>query len=847
MICWNGGAYCLEQSLAPWPRNNEFAENRSAASASEKDMFDSRPRVSSHKLICWVSLLVPLSIALTAGCGNHPQEKPIGSSASLAETERLTFVQWSDPHVFDAGGSRKDQETDKKGIEEEPLDNWSALHWAVLQTNRLVREGKKIDFVAITGDFGLYNVILPIAGKYAVESCRRDAKEGPIPPVSMDEAVQLTARELGALAVDKVYLVPGNNDLCDENPANLYRWAEFVLKLKEALASQQKARQASLDCAHQSIATEKKTDDLPKAPPNPPEIIDLTFTAEKLYQAQPQDVRIAALYNQPSLYDPVPPCELKTRFQPESVASSAPSSKNSSDKNSSTSRTTNIKAGKNITAKKDDTKTVTGGQINSARVPPGAPVIPVERGFNLLGLNSAYFKPGETEPLRMESEKSSPTEMQFVNDNLSTGGPYLLFTHVPDIEDPYLRKKDPAHPEKDADEGSSWKLPRSARANWKNILQNESLLAVFAGHFHDSRREIYPHNFTYATKPLDQVAAQKIWIAPPLAAKVQNSRPAEKTARGMVIVTISRIMNATGPLQSVYRVDDIPIWFTPLDQVPLLPSDDKFAAIKAEEVNGTWDLAASGYKAILDDSKTTDPGTRIAAVDGFNHAQQMMGRWWWKSPLVRWFYLHWKSYGFSLAAIFFLVVIYGMLRSMRVFRGLMLIIKIAVVPRFRGEARVNPCVKLTPDAPGDEFSAQLLAAGEEIRKRLLAEQETWAARHVSLLAPASATFDNLLNSIPKVGTVDVGTWVKFLAALVNTFQWNLQIGIAVLPPDSQPPTPPATTELPINGELSGYAILQWGFFVKNVWRRRILITEERSAVRELARQMAELVLGEAFL
>src|SRR4029077_17668793 len=108
------------------------------------------------------------------GCSSAP--KPgAASDGEPQESGRVTFVQWSDPHVFDAGAARQGKE-----IEEEQLDNWSALHWAVMQTNRLVTEDRrKIDFVVITGDFGLYNLVLPGIGNKGAEPCRRDPREGP--------------------------------------------------------------------------------------------------------------------------------------------------------------------------------------------------------------------------------------------------------------------------------------------------------------------------------------------------------------------------------------------------------------------------------------------------------------------------------------------------------------------------------------------------------------------------------------------------------------------------------------------------------------------------------------------
>jgi hypothetical protein len=63
----------------------------------------------------------------------------------------------TDPDLFDAGRARH-----AEGIQEEALDNQAAFHWAILETNQLVlAEHHTIDFVVITGNFGLQNVLLP--------------------------------------------------------------------------------------------------------------------------------------------------------------------------------------------------------------------------------------------------------------------------------------------------------------------------------------------------------------------------------------------------------------------------------------------------------------------------------------------------------------------------------------------------------------------------------------------------------------------------------------------------------------------------------------------------------------
>src|SRR4029077_16805198 len=350
----------------------------------------------SRSLLGLAHMRWPLIALLLVGYGCSPAPKPsTGSGREALENGRVTFVQWSDPHVFDAGAARKDNALDPKGIEEEQLDNWSALHWAVLQTNRLVRDNhRSVDFVVITGDFGLYNVVLPQAGNYRQEACRRDAKEGPVASISMDEDAQLVARELSALSVKSVYLVPGNNDLCDENPANLYRWAEFVRKLQQNLQAQRQARPASLDCAKKMKVT------VPDGPPEPPQVVDLTFTAERLLNAK-DDNRLKALNTVPATPPASSPCQLEILLQPATGAPSQATTASKETVGSSAGKATEKNATTKVAAgKKAGKKSAEIAPAVQNSAPPVAPVAPVEHGFTLLGLDSAYFKPSETPELQ---------------------------------------------------------------------------------------------------------------------------------------------------------------------------------------------------------------------------------------------------------------------------------------------------------------------------------------------------------------------------------------------------------------------------------------------------------------
>lgn len=72
-------------------------------------------------------------LAIAAGClllltAGHSQASYGASGGSqtvpASKTRRVTFVQMSAPHLFDAGVDRH-----AEGVEEEALDNRSAFHW----------------------------------------------------------------------------------------------------------------------------------------------------------------------------------------------------------------------------------------------------------------------------------------------------------------------------------------------------------------------------------------------------------------------------------------------------------------------------------------------------------------------------------------------------------------------------------------------------------------------------------------------------------------------------------------------------------------------------------------------
>jgi hypothetical protein len=686
-------------------------------------------------------------------------------------------VQWTDPHVFDAGKGRH-----AEGVREEELDNWAAFHWAVIETNRMVlAEHRNIDFVAITGDFGLENIHLPpVAGQAAdTQDCPypNPEKEGPISRVELAEAATRVARELDALVVKRVYLVPGNNDLCNEDPKDLHRWAEFVFALQTDLQSLYQARQSSLPANSQN-------DPAPDRELDKVEAFDLTDSLSQLCKGS--DPRVKALFP------------------------------------------------------------------NGACPQPQGPY--VINGIHLLGLDSAFFKSHDPK-IQPAVDAAITGELKQVGDNIQSDSAYLLFTHIPDLKDPF--------PQPDGTLKSSWKFhddktpqDKTTHENWNSILKKPEVLGVFAGHFHISDRTLYPHNFI-TSKP-DEATAAKLWLAPPLAEKYQWRSPPDKTARGMLLVSVNADGNTRVAGEEGEIVLPSALWYATADQKTVATGDEKLAQARAAELDHEWEKAAGSYGAVLADP-SVDARTRTTALSGYWHAREMTRKWWWESRIARWLYLDGLPVLYSVllalpllvAILLVCLLLYGIYSGIKwAFRYLKLSAALfrLLVP-FHGRALITPTAQLTQEAPDKEFAARLRAEGEEIKKLLLDEKESWAAGHITLLTPAGSSFDQLVGSIPRVESIALSDWFKFFVNLLQTFRWSVQSGIAVFPPNQPMVSPPApgSDKLIPGSEVAAYAVLQWAWIVRNSWHFKRKVTNDRTALCDLARELAELILGEAFV
>src|SRR5258706_6756000 len=340
----------------------------------------------------WLQVAITLSFLWYWGTAGS-----IGQTTSSEDQPLLTFVVFTDAHVFDDGW--------KQALDSRfryISDDWRALHWAVGEINDLVRADERIDFVVYDGDLGLQNVDLEKDCKVAPLGL--DVESVPVIPSTW--AVRQIALELNTLAVNTIYFVPGNNDLVNEAVTDAFRHGCFIKLLQSELAS--------------------------FSPPSP--------------------VRVTAL-----------------------------------------------------------------GARNSATV----------NGIQVAGLNSASFKvlKNYQRDCPAGGEGCPTWEIASLQTLIGTSShlQLLLFTHVPDLKDPY--RKAPA-----------WDVPAGVRTSWEKFACNPSVLAIFAGHFHDADRNSYGTTSGTRNLTVSGCVAAKTWVTPPLALKNQSdSKPG---ARGLLLVKV---------------------------------------------------------------------------------------------------------------------------------------------------------------------------------------------------------------------------------------------------------------------------------------------------------------------
>jgi hypothetical protein len=87
-------------------------------------------------------------------------------------------------------------------------------------------------------------------------------------------------------------------------------------------------------------------------------------------------------------------------------------------------------------------------------------------------------------------------------------------------------------PTEKASSVATWKVSQKLIDDWRDLTAWDSVAGVLAGHFHDSHKEIYRQPYVWSSG--SRAAFQKLFLAPPLAVKNQDSSPFQ--ARGFSLV-----------------------------------------------------------------------------------------------------------------------------------------------------------------------------------------------------------------------------------------------------------------------------------------------------------------------
>jgi hypothetical protein len=150
-----------------------------------------------------------LLLVVLAGCSFET------SRPTSARTSTVRFAQLTDPHIFDAGKPRQAQT--RTAAEKESAEAVEAFEWALQELNEPKNQG--LDFVVITGDFGLEMVSIALR----------------------KQSAEYLAEELAKLkTVETILLVPGNNDLLDERHEYIGVYNAFVDEVRSHLVARGK-------------------------------------------------------------------------------------------------------------------------------------------------------------------------------------------------------------------------------------------------------------------------------------------------------------------------------------------------------------------------------------------------------------------------------------------------------------------------------------------------------------------------------------------------------------------------------------------------------------------------------
>ena len=535
--------------------------------------------------------------------------------SSFAGAQSVTFVHITDAHIYDSAAH-----STTMGGYSNALDNGSALAWAVLLVNKLVDSGWNIDFVVFTGDFGLEETDCGIVA-------RKRPPQHPL--ISCQEAVDAAAIAFRGLLVKKVFLVPGNTDVPDEDPTKLAVYSEFVAALKAKIEG---------------------------------------------LRLSPSDPAFASIIDAITQSD-------------------------------------------------------------------------VINGIGIVGLDSSTFKNTETIPGDRAAANFSEQEraLKSLRSRLSKGRrPSIIITHIPNLEDPF----------RDNGIRRAWNLDSKLAKVWQGIITQPDVIAVFAGHFHDSRRIVYMHDYSWASQAPGRIEGEKTWVAPPLAVKLQWK--AKPQARGLLLATVTAAGNISGQ----------PLWFGSEETGSAADKADKLAEATAYERAQEYDRAAAAYQQGL---SSKDAWVRNQAEEGFQRALKLAKVETWKHTASGQFFRRWWR---DIVVAIGVVILLLLARRLGLGRALVAVTRYLIG---KPTMMILPPRKGHENAPVDEFRVQLILALRDIQMTMA----PFSTSQFLVVGDTKVTAPGTGEELPevKVGKIELKALIAWLIAVRDLFRRRIRIEI----------------------------------------------------------------------
>jgi hypothetical protein len=173
-----------------------------------------------------------------------------------------------------------------------------------------------------------------------------------------------------------------------------------------------------------------------------------------------------------------------------------------------------------------------------------------EGTYTFVGFNNASFKSNNKsanakDPVWIKSHHDAIDE---VSKRIKAAKNAYVFYHIPEVDDPYYAQLEAKDDQKRQDwfnerdvaaspfKYSAWTVPDDVRKDWEKIVAAEQVKGLFAGHFHDSRRDTYRNYLWLVTTAYSSGTLLKLHICPPMAEKNQPDPNAQ--ARGFQTIQL---------------------------------------------------------------------------------------------------------------------------------------------------------------------------------------------------------------------------------------------------------------------------------------------------------------------